>query len=100
MCIEKCISGKIVDIVVSNVPRKYAILAGYKIVMNQRSVCTRFLEHSGVKYSNLIGQLEGTTYSLSARKISGHYLVPRFSGFHSFCVQHSTCSEGLLLCSK
>ena len=40
MCIEKCI---IVDIVVSNVPKKYAILAGYKIVMNQRSVCTRFI---------------------------------------------------------
>ena len=35
--IEKCIS---VDIVISNVPRKYAILTGYKIVMNQRSVCT------------------------------------------------------------
>ena len=35
MCIEKCISGEIVDIVVSNVPKKYAILAGY---MNQRSV--------------------------------------------------------------
>ena len=33
----------------SNVPRKYAILAGYKIVMNQRSVCTRFINpcHSG-----------------------------------------------------
>ena len=31
------------SIVVSNVPRKYAILAGYKIVMNQRSVCTRFI---------------------------------------------------------
>ena len=27
MCIEKCISGEIIDIVVSNVPRKYAILA-------------------------------------------------------------------------
>ena len=32
MCIEKCISGEIIDIVVSNVLRKYAILAGYKIV--------------------------------------------------------------------
>ena len=39
MCIEKCISREFVDIVVSNVPRKYEILAGYKIVMNQRSVC-------------------------------------------------------------
>ena len=28
--IEKCISGVNVDIVVSNVPRKYVILAGYK----------------------------------------------------------------------
>ena len=37
MCIAKCISGEIVDIVVSNVPKKYAILSGYKIVMNQRS---------------------------------------------------------------
>ena len=47
--IEKCISGENVDIVVSNVPRKYAILAGYKIVRNQRSVCTRFINpcHSG-----------------------------------------------------
>ena len=47
--IEKCISGENVDIVVSNVPRKYAILAGYKIVMSQRSVCTRFINpcHSG-----------------------------------------------------
>ena len=33
-----------------------------------------YLEHSGVKYSNLIGLLEGTAYSLSAWKISGHYL--------------------------
>ena len=32
-----------------------------------------YLEHRGVKYSNLIGQLEGT-------KISGHYLVPHLSG--------------------
>ena len=38
--IEKCISGENVDIVVTNVSRMYAILAGYKIVMNQRSVCT------------------------------------------------------------
>ena len=30
--IEKCISGENADIVVSNEPRKYAILAGYKIV--------------------------------------------------------------------
>ena len=49
MCIEKCISGEIVDIVVSNVPKKFAILAGYKIVMNQRSVGTRIINpcHSG-----------------------------------------------------
>ena len=47
--IEKCISGENADIVVSNVPKKYAILAGYKTVMNQRSVCTRFIIpcHSG-----------------------------------------------------
>ena len=35
MCIEKCISGEIVDIVVSNIPKKYAILSGYVIVINQ-----------------------------------------------------------------
>ena len=40
MCIEKCISREIVDIVVSNVPEKYAILAGYKIVMNQLGLYT------------------------------------------------------------
>ena len=38
MCIEKCISGEIVDIVVSNVPKKYAIFAGYKIETNARFV--------------------------------------------------------------
>ena len=38
MCIEICISGEIIDIVVSNVPKKHAILAGFKIVMNQHSV--------------------------------------------------------------
>ena len=43
MCIEKCIRGKIIDIVVSIVPRKYAILAGYKVVMHQRPVCTGFI---------------------------------------------------------
>ena len=39
MCIEKCISGEIIDIVVSKVLKKYAILAGYKIDMNARFVC-------------------------------------------------------------
>ena len=41
--IEKCISGEIIDVVDSNVARKYAILAGYKIVMNQRLACMRFI---------------------------------------------------------
>ena len=44
MYIEKCNSGEIVDIVLSNVARKYAILAGYKIVMNQCSACMRFIK--------------------------------------------------------
>ena len=46
---KNVLAGKTLIIVVSNVPRKYAILAGYKIVMNQRSVCTRFINpcHSG-----------------------------------------------------
>ena len=48
--IEKCISGENVDIVVSNVPRKYAIVAGYKIVMNQLSVCTRSINPCQGKY--------------------------------------------------
>ena len=46
---RKCISGENIDIVLSDVPRKYGILAGYKIVMNQCSVCMRFINpcHSG-----------------------------------------------------
>ena len=44
MYVDKCISGEMVDNVLSNVAREYPKLAGYEIVMNQWSVCVRFMK--------------------------------------------------------
>ena len=59
------------------VQRKYAILAGYKIVMNQRSVCTRFINpcHSGFA---LMSRSSPSCLGLLPR-VSGFALVSRAS---------------------